>query len=191
MEKSLLRKEMTTIRSGYQELWLKENSKIICQHLEQWSVLKDANCVMGYLAYEHEVNVDDVLTFVLNQKKKVAVPFIEPNSKDNIIKAIEFDGFEEVVLGEYGIRTVDKMGSLLDVESIDLILVPGVAFTVKGDRLGMGKGYYDRFLAKAKNAKKVGVTLSMQLAKSVPTEGHDVKVDYLVTEKGIIDCNKD
>lgn len=188
MEKSLFRKQMLAVRNDYQHVWLKESSGKICQHLSEWSVFQQANCVMGYLAYENEVNIDELLTTALDQGKKVAVPTIIPNKKDNIIKAIEFKGFDNIVLGEYGIRTVDKMGDLLDPASIDLIFVPGVAFTKKGDRLGMGKGYYDRFLLQATNAKNIGVTLSMQLAKSLPTEGHDIKVDFLVTEKGIIEC---
>lgn len=188
MEKSLFRKQMIATRNEYQHVWLRESSEKICQYLSEWSIFQQVNCVMGYLAYENEVNLDELLKTSLEKNKKVAVPLIMPDKKENIIKAIEFKGFANIVLGEYGIRTVDKMGDLLEPESIDLIMVPGVAFTEQGERLGMGKGYYDRFLPQASKAKKIGVTLSMQLAKSLPTEEHDVKMDFLVTEKGIIDC---
>lgn len=188
MEKSLFRKQMIATRNEYQHVWLRESSEKICRYLSEWSIFQQVNCVMGYLAYENEVNLDELLKTSLEKNKKVAVPLIMPDKKENIIKAIEFKGFANIVLGEYGIRTVDKMGDLLEPESIDLIMVPGVAFTEQGERLGMGKGYYDRFLPQASNAKKIGVTLSMQLAKSLPTEEHDVKMDFLVTEKGIIDC---
>lgn len=191
MEKSLVRKQMLAVRSDYQHVWLQESSKNICEYLSKWPIFKQASCVMGYLAYENEVNIDDLLTAALAQGKKVAVPLIMPNKKENIIKAIEFKGFDNIVVGEYGIRTVDKMGDLLEPASIDLVLVPGVAFTEQGERLGMGKGYYDNFLPQAVKAKKIGITLSMQLAKSLPTEEHDIKVDFLVTEKGIIECKSE
>ena len=69
-------------------------------------------------------------------------------------------------------------------ESLDLVLVPGVAFDWKGERLGFGKGYYDRFLTKT-SALLVGVAFSAQVIPDVPTESHDVSMNALLTENGI------
>ena len=72
-------------------------------------------------------------------------------------------------------------------DKITHVFVPGVAFDRKGSRLGMGKGYYDRFLPELK-AIKIGIGLSAQIADfDLPVEEHDVALDYIVTEKFIIE----
>ena len=65
-------------------------------------------------------------------------------------------------------------------------MVPGVAFGRDGSRMGMGAGYYDRFLPRAKQAVTVGVAYDCLLQASLPTDEHDVKMQYLVSESGII-----
>jgi 5-formyltetrahydrofolate cyclo-ligase len=70
-----------------------------------------------------------------------------------------------------------------------LILIPGIAFSATGDRLGRGKGFYDKYLGKPKfKGVKIGICFSIQLVDSIPTEEHDVALDYIVTEKEIIKC---
>ena len=76
----------------------------------------------------------------------------------------------------------------------DLIMVPLVAFDNQLNRIGYGKGYYDRSLQKIKNAKKktisLGIAYSFQRCKSIPVNKHDFKLDYIFTERGIISSNK-
>ena len=69
---------------------------------------------------------------------------------------------------------------------LDLVIVPGVAFDRKKNRLGRGKGYYDRFLEQAKNAKTIGICKSDRLFDHVPTDAHDRKMDALITETEIL-----
>lgn len=68
----------------------------------------------------------------------------------------------------------------------DLLVVPGIAFDIKGYRLGLGKGHYDRYLSKNNNIKTIGVCFSQNLLERLPTEDHDCKMDYIVTEHSII-----
>jgi 5-formyltetrahydrofolate cyclo-ligase len=71
-------------------------------------------------------------------------------------------------------------------EQIDLVLVPGLAFSKDRHRLGRGGGFFDRLLAgRAKNAFKLAICFSFQLVDAIPTEEHDVKVDAVVTEKRV------
>ena len=76
----------------------------------------------------------------------------------------------------------------------DLIMVPLVAFDNQLNRIGYGKGYYDRSLQKIKNAKKktisLGIAYSFQRCKSIPVNKHDFKLDYIFTERGIISSNQ-
>lgn len=71
-----------------------------------------------------------------------------------------------------------------DVDDIDMIIVPGVAYDRKGNRVGRGKGYYDRLL-KGTKALKVGVAYDFQLVDEIDAEPHDVKVDVIITDRGI------
>lgn len=72
----------------------------------------------------------------------------------------------------------------------DLILVPGLAFDIQGNRLGRGKGYYDRFLPQCTEAIFCGICCDLQLTDHVPTEAHDATMDFIITDKEIIPCSK-
>jgi 5-formyltetrahydrofolate cyclo-ligase len=77
--------------------------------------------------------------------------------------------------------------SVIDIQEIDFIIIPGVAFDGMGNRVGFGKGYYDKYLSKIKrNIKKTAVAYEYQVLRNVPSESHDIKMDYIVTEKRVI-----
>lgn len=75
-------------------------------------------------------------------------------------------------------------GELIEAKNLDGFLVPGLAFSKKGERVGRGKGYYDRTLSKVPGLK-VGVCYSYQLFDELPTEAHDIKMDVVVSDQGI------
>ena len=70
----------------------------------------------------------------------------------------------------------------------DLVIVPGLAFSSKGERLGQGGGYYDRYLKEYKGIK-IGICFSEQLNESIPADEHDIRVDYVVDESGVRNCS--
>lgn len=86
-------------------------------------------------------------------------------------------------LGAFQIEEPDGENTV-DISQIELIVVPGVAYDRMGNRVGRGKGYYDRLLGTTK-ALKVGVAYDFQLVEEIDTEPHDVKVDIVITDKGI------
>ncbi|GAH14369.1 unnamed protein product [marine sediment metagenome] len=72
-----------------------------------------------------------------------------------------------------------------------MVIVPGVVFDRKGNRLGFGGGFYDRFLGKLSDRTKlVALAFELQLVDNVSSQSHDIAVDYLITERGIINCDK-
>ncbi len=88
--------------------------------------------------------------------------------------------------GACGIQEPASGRDLADLGSVAAVLVPGIAFDIKGNRLGFGGGYFDKFLSRLpKKAKKIGLAFSCQVAKAVPHEKHDMRVDYLITENGV------
>lgn len=91
--------------------------------------------------------------------------------------------------GSFGIPEPPADSPVCPVGEIDLFLCPGMAFSIQGVRLGRGKGYYDRALAEASpDATKVGVCFSEQFMAELPSEPHDIPMDFLATPIGISSC---
>ena len=76
----------------------------------------------------------------------------------------------------------------MDPSEVDLIIVPGVAFDKCGYRIGYGGGYYDRFLSNLDHVTKISLAFNMQLIDKIPTDHFDIPVNYIITEKEIINC---
>jgi 5-formyltetrahydrofolate cyclo-ligase len=134
---------------------------------------------MLYYPVRGEVDLLPLLEeLVANKTKKVLLPKI---TADGEMVAVEVSDLGVLRRGKFGIPE-PLGGRIYKPEKIDLVVVPAVAFDEDCNRLGMGKGFYDRFLSRVKG-KKVGVAYDFQLLPSggIPTEGHDQKVDLVVT----------
>ncbi len=166
--KEALRREMIEKRK---ELWLK-NGERFSEIIRGMEYYRKAQTVMLYMPVKGEADVTGLLC-----DKKV---FLTPVTDGDDIYACRVG---ELVKGVFGVME-PAVKEVFDKEKIDLVLVPGVAFDKKGNRMGFGKGYYDRFLENI-NALKIGVCHSFQLVDSVPSEKHDVKMDIIVTEREI------
>ncbi len=88
----------------------------------------------------------------------------------------------ELHLGSYNIREPHQSCPLLDASQLDMIIIPGVAFSPCGARLGYGGGYYDRYLMRAPQAARVALAYRDQLCEHLPTEDHDLHVEHLICE---------
>ena len=90
-----------------------------------------------------------------------------------------YTGPADLALGAYNI--MEPTGELFDdYAAIDLAVIPGVAFDREGNRMGRGKGYYDRLLPKLRSTYKIGICLPFQLVEQIPTDEHDVKMDEVI-----------
>ncbi len=86
----------------------------------------------------------------------------------------------EIKTGKFGVREPGPTCGEISLDQFDLVLVPGMAFDLSGNRLGRGRGFYDRLLAKVSGIK-CGVAFDFQLLERIPTEPHDAKVDFMLT----------
>ncbi len=94
---------------------------------------------------------------------------------------------DNLTAGNYGIPEPLPLENY-QIETIDIVIVPGIAFDESGGRIGQGKGYYDRFLSQTK-ALRIGYCYEEQLTESVPMDEHDLYMDYIVTESRVIKCS--
>ncbi|WP_374078822.1 5-formyltetrahydrofolate cyclo-ligase [Bdellovibrio bacteriovorus] len=103
---------------------------------------------------------------------------------------LEFFEAQKFVLGPYGVLEPSQDSVPRDLKDIQGLLIPGLVFNKNGNRLGKGKGFYDKTLPTYQGVK-VGVCFDFQVTKDpLPTEAHDVIMDFLITESGLVDCRK-
>ncbi len=160
----------------FSETEIKHASDKICNSLEHHESFVKANIIMSYWPMAKEVDIR-VLNIKYCQSKKIFLPVIEGND----IKIKLFEGFDSLKSGKFGILEPDS-DDFYELNDIELIIVPGLAFDKQNNRLGRGKGYYDRFI-KETNAFKIGVCFDFQLFDIVPADPHDVAVDLVITNK--------
>lgn len=132
----------------------------------------EAATVMAFASMPTEPSTDGLFARLARDGKRLILPRMEG---DVIVAVAAGGGF---TTGAWGIR--EPIGEPVDPSVIDLVLVPGAAFTADGRRLGHGKAYYDRFLPLVR-AITVGVGFHEQLVDDLPTEPHDVVLDHVVT----------
>ena len=101
---------------------------------------------------------------------------------DTLQGQLEVTSPADLAIGAYGIE--EPTGALFtDYATIDLVIVPGVAFDRDGNRLGRGKGYYDRLLPRIPSAYKVGICFPFQIVEEVPAEPFDIRMDEIITQQ--------
>ena len=159
-------------RIGKEELL--QTSLPATQKIEANNQYRNANIVMLYHPLWDEVDVRPLFDRALASGKRVILPTVKG---DDIIP-VEITTETEWVVGDFDI--LEPVAEPYD-GSIDLVVVPGVAFDNNKNRLGRGKGYYDRFLVKHPNAYRLGVCFQFQMVAEVPTEPFDFPMDEVIT----------
>lgn len=143
--------------------------------LEAHPAFRAANTVLLYHSLDDEV---DTHAFIRkwSSSKQILLPVVIGDELELRI----YTGAEDMEISHYGIE--EPVGeAFTDYDSIDFIAVPGVAFDQKGNRLGRGKGYYDRLLPHIPSAYKAGICFPFQLVEEVPAESYDVRMDIIIT----------
>jgi 5-formyltetrahydrofolate cyclo-ligase len=149
--------------------------------LAQWSVFKDAETVGIYIAMKDEVKLDELLSCA----KKVYLPIYD-KVKESYEMALVQDS-KDLVEGKFGILEPSSDCPLAAVDEIKLWLIPGRAFDRYGNRLGRGKGFYDRLLA-GESGVKVGVPADGKVLDSLPVDEWDIKMNFLLLEDEVVKC---
>lgn len=182
MDKIELRKQLKKLRCSLSPEYISHCSNRIADYILQSEEYKRAGSIMGYLAFGNEISVDYILSQALADNKKVYVPLVLSATE---MKAARIESMQDFVCDRYGIRSVAEPAESIMPELLDLILVPAVAFDRQGNRMGMGVGYYDRFLAHVPRKITCGITCTALLQEKLPCDVNDVPVAALADENGI------
>ena len=180
-EKKELRQQMVAFRKSLTEEQRAEKSRTILQRLYKEPVFKEAKTIFAYASMPEEVQLYDLLREALKQGKRVGLPLI---TGKGLMEVVNLPSLDALVEGKFGILTVkEELQEIIPCSDIDLVIVPGAAFSERGDRLGLGGGYYDRYLSqKAPQAFRAALTFDGQVTAQVPMEAHDAKVNLILTE---------
>jgi 5-formyltetrahydrofolate cyclo-ligase len=147
---------------------------------------EQSNTLMIYLSYGSEVITDFIVKSAIEEGKNVIVPAIK-NPGDLRMQAVRIIRLEDANRLVYGIRQPEvNSDDVVSKDSIDLVLIPGLAFDLSGYRLGYGKGYYDRWLKDISLSKTVGLAYDFQITDKLPIGKLDLPIGAIVTEQRII-----
>lgn len=178
-EKNSLRRLLLQRRDSISADYMSIASRQIQKNLKKIDAYRAAKRIAGYYSIGSEVKTGSIIQEILTDGKIFALPRVEG---DNIVFC-QVKDFDDLEKGEFGI--MEPKTNCPTINDFDVILVPAVAMTSVGQRLGYGMGYYDRFLANT-SAVTIALTYSKLLIKNIPKSEHDVIIQWVVTEDDVI-----
>jgi 5-formyltetrahydrofolate cyclo-ligase len=182
VQKQALRLEMKGRRAHLNEMARARASWALCQRLLCFLESRSERIIGVYLSRPFEISLDPMIAALLHGGYTVAAPRVD--LERNVMSFWRLRGLDDVERGPWSVRE-PSMEERID--QLPLLVVPGLAFDPNGGRLGMGGGWYDRFLQQANTV--VGAAFDCQIVPAVPLEVHDVRVDSVVTECRWLDVN--
>lgn len=191
-DKKTLRRYFRELRDSMTIQEVTAKSQAIYERVLSLEVFQEVQYPFIYFAMGNEVQTERLIRACIEMGKHVSIPVTLAEEKRMVAAHIvDVDGLVET--GKFRIRE-PRAGTyeLVEPSSIDLVLAPGIAFDVRGRRIGYGGGYYDRFLLLVRASTPViGLAYESQIVYDIPVEQHDMSVDMIVSEKRIIDCELD
>lgn len=178
--KSQLRCKFKNIRDS---LPFKESkSEAICERFLNSDIYKNSSSVFLYSPIKSEVDTSCILNKALLDGKRVAFPLCL--DEGGLMEFYYVNSEEDLTNGTFGIKEPRSNCEKASCDNLSVCLVPGISFDLTGTRLGYGKGYYDRFL-KGFCGISVGISYHDCTVDRLPKSVHDIKVNYLITDKSI------
>lgn len=173
-QKGHLRKSIAAAIAKMNQTQKLRASEQIWEQIAALPAFQQARCVLAYWSMEDEVVTRELMLSFCKEKI-----LILPVVKGDVLELRYFDGVEKMNDDNF-FRIREPKGKTFEhPEEIDLIIVPGRAFDKEGNRLGRGRGYYDKLLSTT-NSYTIGVGFSCQMVESVPHETHDVALDQII-----------
>lgn len=177
--KKILRREFLSKRAAISIDERDRISHALIKKFTESELYRKSKVIMAYASTPEELQLNELFAACFDDGKILAIPFIVGKGE---MQAVEVPNFDALEVGEFGIQTVKReLRKFIEPAQIDCVIVPGAAFDLNGGRLGLGGGYYDRFLPLAVNAVKIALAYDFQLVDSLPIEGHDFRIDSVIT----------
>ncbi len=175
MDKTQLRRQIREMKRQMTENQIETASARLGELFAKTEQYRQAKTIYGYLPYNQEVRTTHMLERALREGKRVAVPKVYGDE----MKFIYLTDFSDLEENSWGIPEPVSDGPVAS-DTTALVLMPGLAFTKNGDRMGYGGGFYDKFLASESNHPTVALCYAFQLVDEIPTDDYDIPVDLVL-----------
>lgn len=188
--KSSLREKLLEKRNNIKPEKRKEKEALIMNRLFEMPEFKQAKNILFYASFKGEADTLSLLRHAIKAGKRIVLPKVD--REQECLRLYEIKNISELVRGYMGIPEPGILkGREISLKDIDIAIVPGVGFDIKGRRLGYGGGYYDKlFAGSERHITTIALCFEEQIVPALPDEGHDVKIDKIVTEKRVINCEQ-
>ena len=185
MDKKGLRREILKIRNNISMNIREKQDKLIYDKFINSELYKNANNLFIYVSFGSEVNTHKIIEKAIKDNKNVYVPKTYVDKRE--MAAVKIHSLDELIVDSYGILEPKNVDKINVSKEFDLIIMPGVAFDISGNRIGYGAGYYDKYISSNnKQYVKVALAYDEQIVDTIEKEGHDIKVDYIINSKKFI-----
>ncbi len=180
-DKSSLREHFIRLLKDQGSVKRRLKSQKIAQQLFELPAFRKAKTVLFYASLPGEVETFAMMQEAMQLTKRVALPSVQRNQKTMV--PILTDSLADLQQGPYGIsEPKPNAGNVIRPDVLDAVIVPGLAFDARHNRLGRGAGYYDRFLSGLSGrTATIGVAFDFQIVDCLPTEPHDVALHCVVS----------
>lgn len=181
MDKKEMRTKHIKARKEMSKTLTEDLSIKISRNIESTVEYRDIENICAYMPINNEVDLRKLNVFKEKSSKKLWLPRVNAKDMDFFL----YEGEDSVEVATFGILEPKSDICLKDMDDV-LIIIPGVVFSRKFERIGYGGGYYDRFLQRFPNVVKMAVGYELQLVEGLPSEKHDKKMDIIITENEIL-----
>lgn len=183
--KNQLRKQMKSIRDYLPRYEQEQNSLAICERLHENKWYENTDTLLVYASIQSEVCLEHLIQRAWQEQKQVYFPRVKGEDMDFFLVRSK----EELLEGSFHVMEPTGNKCFLSEQPAP-ILVPAVSFSRTGERIGYGKGYYDRYLCRFPNLVRIGICHEEQMVDYIPSGPHDKPMDAIVTQNEIIVTGK-
>lgn len=180
MNKEIIRKKYIEIRKNIENKDVK--SEIIFNKLISLDLYKEANVIALYNNLKSEVDTSKLIKYSLKIGKTVLLPRVVNNN----LKFYKVTFNDELIKSSFGVfEPSENENNYVSSKKINLMIVPGVCFDKSKNRMGFGKGYYDRYLENT-NINTIGICFDEQIVSKLPVNKNDIRMKMIVSDSKVI-----
>jgi 5-formyltetrahydrofolate cyclo-ligase len=183
MSKAELRQSALEARRAISHTRLQGLSSRVQENLCAQNEYQKARTVASYVSKDYEVQTTGIIAALLEAGRRVLVPLVDTSTTSLLF--FEIRSLGELAPGRFGIPEPSGSGAPVPLEESDLLLVPLLAWDDRGHRIGYGRGYFDKALARRGSSIAAGLALESQRVERIPEGPSDVRMDMVVTEERV------
>ena len=176
--KEQIRRDFKTRRRSLSCEHVRINSDKICENFLDSDIYKNCQNILAYSTIQNEVDLSQIINQALLDNKNLFLPRVEGDS----MNFYRINNTDKLQIGSFDILEPQN-GTMYQDATNSIMLVPGIAFSTEGARIGFGKGFYDKYLSQHNSILKIGIAYDWQITKSWETNEFDINMNMIITEK--------